>query len=489
MTLSQRFKSLPTGTQRLLGLAIVMAMFIALPLFIWAIVTQSFNLKNKAASGEPGVCVITNNTIIVSPSSETNGTCHDIQTAINNTIENTTVLIRPGTYNIASTLDINTKNNIKITGDHLNGDAKIVFNSNGWGFKVFNSSGSIQWIKATGRTDNGLLSIQNSTNFSVENANLFATSSHTLDVQNSSQIVISDCDVQSFAGAIEFNGSHNISVLHSKIHNSVNGISVSNSSYLSMSENSIYRNRQSGLRLDNDVQSVQVGNNTFADNGLDGSQFATIMVSGITNPNPVLQFFRNVITTGKGPGVQVVGGNGITYFQYNDVFDNHPNYKGYANQTGLNGNISANPQLTNSFDLYCPAPTSPVLYGNISTGNFMGYISSCPNGVSPPPTASPSPSPVPTCRPRPHCLDTNPQCYIPEPLEGWCAKPSPTASPTMSPTASPTASPTVIAGDVNGDGIVNIVDIGIIISNYGLSPIPNPKADLNVSRRGTFLTG
>lgn len=34
-------------------------------------------------------------------------------------------------------------------------------------------------------------------------------------------------------------------------------------------------------------------------------------------------------------------------------------------------------------------------------------------------------------------------------------------------------------GDINGDGTVNIVDVGILIDNYGKSPIPDPRADLN----------
>ncbi len=36
-----------------------------------------------------------------------------------------------------------------------------------------------------------------------------------------------------------------------------------------------------------------------------------------------------------------------------------------------------------------------------------------------------------------------------------------------------------LTGDVNSDGRVDIIDIGIIIDNYGKSPIPNPKADVN----------
>lgn len=33
--------------------------------------------------------------------------------------------------------------------------------------------------------------------------------------------------------------------------------------------------------------------------------------------------------------------------------------------------------------------------------------------------------------------------------------------------------------DVNSDGLVNIIDIGIVIDNYGRQPIVNPKTDLN----------
>jgi hypothetical protein len=43
----------------------------------------------------------------------------------------------------------------------------------------------------------------------------------------------------------------------------------------------------------------------------------------------------------------------------------------------------------------------------------------------------------------------------------------------------PTPSPTPILGDVNGDGKVDIIDIGIVIENYGKKPPPNPKADIN----------
>lgn len=50
---------------------------------------------------------------------------------------------------------------------------------------------------------------------------------------------------------------------------------------------------------------------------------------------------------------------------------------------------------------------------------------------------------------------------------------------TLTPSPSPSASPTFRAGDVNRDGTVNIVDIGILVDNYSLVPLPYPRADLN----------
>lgn len=46
-------------------------------------------------------------------------------------------------------------------------------------------------------------------------------------------------------------------------------------------------------------------------------------------------------------------------------------------------------------------------------------------------------------------------------------------------TPTPVATAPSKTGDVNGDNKVDIVDIGIVIDNYGRNPIPNPKSDIN----------
>lgn len=49
----ERFRSLPGKNRGLLGLGAVLGLFVALPLFVWAIVTQNFNSNKRAASGDP----------------------------------------------------------------------------------------------------------------------------------------------------------------------------------------------------------------------------------------------------------------------------------------------------------------------------------------------------------------------------------------------------------------------------------------------------
>lgn len=99
--------------------------------------------------------------------------------------------------------------------------------------------------------------------------------------------------------------------------------------------------------------------------------------------------------------------------------------------------------------------------------------------VQPPSTVqptTPSPTPAPTRTFAPTLTPT--------------ATPRVTLTPGTSTTSSPSPSPTPLpsqsapsgnteSGDVNGDGVINIVDIGIIIDSYGASPQKNSRADLN----------
>jgi len=75
------------------------------------------------------------------------------------------------------------------------------------------------------------------------------------------------------------------------------------------------------------------------------------------------------------------------------------------------------------------------------------------------PTNTPTPTATPTGTPTP--------------------TPTGTATSTATPTASPTGSPSAKVGDVNGDGMVNLIDIGIVVDFYDMDVSLKPKADVN----------
>lgn len=469
MNILSRFKSLPSSSRRLLSLGMIFALVVALPLFIWGITNVKLIFGPRAASGEVGICIPQNKVITVTPLTDATVTCHDIQSAIDAvTGTGYTVQIEPGTYNVSSTINVANKNTINITGNPNagSGAAHIVFNSNGWGFLVSNSTGTIEWLTATGFTPNGLLNIENSAGFTVAYANLYATSSHTLEVMNSNYFNMYNTEIQSSAGALTIGNTNNISLGNNKIHNSAGAVSIYNSQNINFFGNLIYSNREVGLGAQN-VTNVIANHNTFYNNGMNGTLFPAIDVTG--NISGTAAINNNLVAFNNGGGLRFSGttSNISVTFDHNDIYGNYTNYVGVPNQTGVNGNISQDPLINTSTGNYCLRAGSLALLGN----DFMGYIGACGAAPSPTPLPTPRPpagecsmcggiagircsgnlicqmsrpgypdqsgtcvkpdgtsqcgrpTPTPTCQPRPACLDSNPRCLPPEPAGGWCPAP------------------------------------------------------------------
>jgi len=394
MDIIKRFKLLPNSSRKLLSAGIILALIVALPLFIWAITNLNFNPFKRAGSGEPGVCLAQNKTILVTPTTDTNGTCHDIQTAVNAvTGDGYTIQIDPGSYSLNSSVSVIGKTNLTITGNPQSGNGAAVINflsGSGYGFLFDNTSGSIQWLTIQGGSANGMLSINYSNTFSVGYININSQNSHTMDVHNSSNVSIYNTDIQSSAGALVVGNSSNINISNNKIHHSATGVSIYNSSNVSVNSNLVYANRDAGLDTSN-TNNIQISRNTFVGNNTNGNGYAAVSLSG--NQALTNEFSYNIVSANSGPGVK--GENGLVFstFEYNDIYGNNPNYYGYANQTGLNHNISANPQLNSANNLYCPSTNSPVIFGSVANFEYMGYIGPCAG------TPPPSPSPTPTAPP------------------------------------------------------------------------------------------
>lgn len=396
MNFFERFKSLPTSSRRLLGIGVTLALVVALPLFIWAIVTQNFNPNKRAASGEPGVCIAQNKIITVTPFSDINGTCHNIQDAINAVNgDGYTVQIEPGVYDVSSTIFVNGKTNLTITGNSQAGSEAVKINftpGNGWGFLIENSSGSLEWMSLLGGTSNGMLSINNSSSFSVGYLHANSQTSHTMDVHDSSNISIYNTEIQSSAGALQIGGSSNVTFTNNKIHDSDDAISINDSQNVQVKYNLIYNNRESGIRLTNLENSI-IAFNTFVGNSYGYTPAGSVYLYG--NHGSGNQFSNNIVTGSAGAGIKTESGQSFASFLANDIYANHPNYMNFSDKTGVDGNISANPLLNSSQDIYCPQQGSPVIYGNPTENKYMGYYASICGSLPPTPSSTPTPQPTP----------------------------------------------------------------------------------------------
>ncbi len=429
----RRVKTIKSKNKKLLSNIILVFLIVALPLFVWAIVTQRFDTRKRASSGEPSTCVPVNNVITVTPSeSEGNDPndlgCHNIQQAIDAvTGDGYTVLITPGQYYVSETISVGGKSNINITGDSQYGSnaATINFSDNSFGFLVQGSSGSIHWLNIQGGSANGMLSIKSSSNFAVGYSNIYSQNSHTVDVQDSYNVNIYNCDIQSSAGGVEVQNSNNVTVSNNKIHNTANALTFFNSSGFIFA-NLIYENRENAITLNKPI-SLEIYSNTLTNNQRDG--LSIIFVEQIYDT--IVDVYKNVITNNRYGinGDSTIGLVDVLRFNFNDVWGNSSsNYYGLTAKTGTNGNISADP-LYGTDPIYCVYPGSPVLYGLVANGEYMGATLYCNQPY--PPSSSPYP----------------------------IAKP----------------------GDINGDNKVNLIDIGIAVDEFDKTNPTNPRADVNNS--------
>ncbi|NCN03838.1 MAG: hypothetical protein GW942_02065, partial [Candidatus Pacebacteria bacterium] len=111
----------------------------------------------------------------------------------------------------------------------------------------------------------------------------------------------------------------------------------------------------------------------------------------------------------------------------------------------------------NSYKLKTTSAAFQAGIGPFQSG-FSTVIGASANAVpspTPSPTVQPSPSPTPT------------------------VVPSPLVSPSPSPTLVPSPSPTSCSEDINLDGVVNIKDYTILVSDFFSTNPVNPRSDIN----------
>lgn len=185
----------------------------------------------------------------------------------------------------------------------------------------------------------------------------------------------------------------------------------------------------------------------------------------ISNPtaNTILEVSLNIVYS-PDIGIQT---NDNTYnnfsFTYNDFYGSSSPYDSIPNQAIQEGNVSVDPSFGDDIT-HCLSADSPVLHIAFQDWyTYMGYKGLCGVVTTPTPYPGPSSPIYPTAQPT-----GTPTAFATATTVGTSI-PSPTA----------TSSPQPVAGDVNGDGSVNIVDIGIVVDHYGESVDPYQNGDLN----------
>lgn len=134
--------------------------------------------------------------------------------------------------------------------------------------------------------------------------------------------------------------------------------------------------------------------------------------------------------------------------------------------------FTLNPFTATSTQAPSSTPTNTVTIAPSLTSSLTPTTNPTATGTLVPTiTATKTPTPTvtntltPTSTPKPSATNTSTPTVTP--------KPTSTSTPTLTPTPLPKV------GDVNGDRLVNAVDIGIVIDAYLSNPISDQRADVN----------
>ena len=107
------------------------------------------------------------------------------------------------------------------------------------------------------------------------------------------------------------------------------------------------------LFVDNDADGIAFldgDGSTVYHNTIDGNQYGIYVYTTTSGSAPSLAFVNNIVTDNEEYGIDLSDGS-FSRFAYNDVYGNgSDDYQGYTDQTGTNGNISADPQFTSTSD-------------------------------------------------------------------------------------------------------------------------------------------
>jgi hypothetical protein len=220
---------------------------------------------------------------------------------------------------------------------------------------------------------------------------------NTISINSSSDNEISESEISGSSVGLYPSNSGQVSVFKTKFHD--NNIAIANSNTpLAIRYSLFERNSEQDLHWTGsgfvELYSntlIRTSNNTRSSVLIDYSTAESRFIAG-----------RNIIVS-SGGAIQNTSSNLRNYeFEYNDFFGSQTNYIGLPDQTGTNGNISADPLFGTG---YCLKNGSPAIFG--SGADYMGHKGPC-NAIPPSPAPTPTPTSTPTLTPTPTPTPTPP---------------------------------------------------------------------------------
>ncbi len=382
-------------------------LLIVLPILLWVLQNKRMELRQKAAEPEQN-CIAVNREILVTPVTDQTGTCHDIQMAVNAIPDNNTlgytIKLNPGVYRISDTgtpfsLNVRNKGKVTITGVSSAGSkgATLEFAQNTGGIFFENTTGSMEWLQIRGSTGNGIVRIENTTQFQILYAHIFDSSASTIQIRSASNVSITNTEVTSSALAVDARTSENILIANSQLHDSSIGIYFANTSG-DIRFNTIRNNHGHGIAVYETSRLDILGNTIVSNTYTDQNNTGAVHIEN-SPANSTILLEKNIITLNSGFGVEIKPSGENVTFKRNDIVTNTAgNYSGTTDKTNVNNNISEDPKFGAE---YCLLPNSPAIYGNPSLNEFMGHRGPCSVTATPTPTNSVTPTPTLTSTPTP----------------------------------------------------------------------------------------
>src|SRR3990170_871122 len=373
-------------TPKLVKLVFTLSLSLSIPLLVWGLLTQRFDLRKRAATAEPPPVPVECRSVgnIIRMGLSGSGKCSDLQAAINasssyNSGWGTTIKFDPGTYFIPKSggsfsINIIQKKDLKIIGE-TEGDnhlVKLVFDGHQGGINIEASEVEISGIGIEGETDNGLVNVIWPERLVIDNSVFKEKEGGAIRVKSGKNVYIYNSKIESRLMAITIDGVYNANIVGNDISNSAAGIGFFDSMGV-IKYNLIQAVMEVGMSFISshagDYDAL-VENNTLINIG--GTRNGAVEMVDFSESTASRLFFKRNLVVNSSIGINATNSPNIDLtFVQNDVWGNVTNYQGLKDQTGVGGNISQDPLWDES---YCLLPDSPAI---ISLDEYMGRFGPC----------------------------------------------------------------------------------------------------------------